>query len=210
MTTLEASSSLPRSRAPPQRRCDGTTQQGKAVALWSGVVRHVALAKVMDRKDAGAPASSIAAAQAVPEGFEPLVNASVYSRHIGPSYARKEADGMTMIQPTLPHMCNRVPRCRIVRVAARHPGRGAAPRPQPRLPARPARAGRQAAAVLFGDDLPAAESVARSPCRRAVRDGTPDRAAALRLNRFGDLERLRLRRLRHRRPSATDHPAMAA
>ena len=78
------------------------------------------------------------------------------------------------------------------------------------FPARPPRAERQAAAVLFGDDLPAAESVARSPCRRAVRDGTPDRAAALRLNRSGVLERLRLRRLRHRCPSAADHPAMAS
>ena len=42
----------------------------------------------------------------MPEGFEPLSNASVYSRHIGPSYARKEVDGATLIQPTLPHMCN--------------------------------------------------------------------------------------------------------
>src|SRR5262249_29409463 len=31
---------------------------------------------------------------------------SVYSRHIGASYARKETDGITMIQPTLPHMSN--------------------------------------------------------------------------------------------------------
>jgi uncharacterized protein (TIGR00369 family) len=82
-------------------------QQGKAVALWSGVVRHVARAKVMGRKDAAAPSSSIAPpAQTVPEGFEPLTNASVYSRHIGPSYARKEVDGVTMVQPTLPRMCN--------------------------------------------------------------------------------------------------------
>jgi uncharacterized protein (TIGR00369 family) len=82
------------------------TQQGKAVALWSGVVRHVARNKVMGRKDAVAPVSSVAPPQTVPEGFEPLTNASVYSRHIGPSYARKEVDGVTMIQPTLPHMCN--------------------------------------------------------------------------------------------------------
>jgi len=81
------------------------TQQGKAVALWSGVVRHVARTKVMGRKDA-APASGVAPAQTVPGGFEPLTNASVYSRHIGPSYARKEIDGVTMIQPTLPRMCN--------------------------------------------------------------------------------------------------------
>ena len=44
--------------------------------------------------------------QTVPPGFELLSNASVYSRHIGPSYARKEVDGATLIQPTLPHMCN--------------------------------------------------------------------------------------------------------
>ena len=42
----------------------------------------------------------------MPDGFELLSNASVYSRHIGPSYARKEVDGATLIQPTLPRMCN--------------------------------------------------------------------------------------------------------
>jgi len=42
----------------------------------------------------------------VPAGFDLLANASVYSRHIGPSYARKETDGASLIQPTLPHMCN--------------------------------------------------------------------------------------------------------
>jgi acyl-coenzyme A thioesterase PaaI-like protein len=30
----------------------------------------------------------------------------IYSRHIGPSYGRPEADGATLIQPTLPRMCN--------------------------------------------------------------------------------------------------------
>jgi len=81
------------------------TQQGKTIALWSGVVRHVARTKVMGRKEqAAAVATPIP--QTVPEGFEPLSNASVYSRHIGPSYARKEVDGATLIQPTLPHMCN--------------------------------------------------------------------------------------------------------
>jgi acyl-coenzyme A thioesterase PaaI-like protein len=42
----------------------------------------------------------------VPEGFELLANASPYSRHIAPSYARKEIDGATLVQPTLPRMCN--------------------------------------------------------------------------------------------------------
>jgi uncharacterized protein (TIGR00369 family) len=80
------------------------TQLGKAIALWSGVVRHVPRAKVMDRKELAVAASS--APQMVPQGFELLSNASAYSRHIGPSYARKEVDGATLIQPTLPHMCN--------------------------------------------------------------------------------------------------------
>jgi acyl-coenzyme A thioesterase PaaI-like protein len=35
-----------------------------------------------------------------------LANASVFSRHIGPSYLRKETDGASLVQPTLPHMCN--------------------------------------------------------------------------------------------------------
>ena len=81
------------------------TQRGKTIALWSGVVRHVARTKVMGRKEQ-AVAAATAAPQSVPDDFEPLSNASVYSRHIGPSYARKEVDGATLIQPTLPRMCN--------------------------------------------------------------------------------------------------------
>jgi uncharacterized protein (TIGR00369 family) len=86
------------------------TQQGKVVALWSGVTRHVPRAKAMERKEASAPTRIQAVPQTVPTdgpgGFDLLSNASVYSRHIGPSYARKEVDGATLIQPTLPHMCN--------------------------------------------------------------------------------------------------------
>ncbi|HTR85254.1 MAG TPA: PaaI family thioesterase, partial [Reyranella sp.] len=81
------------------------TQQGKTVALWSGVCRHVARDRAMARKaDAAAPRD--ASPQTVPAGFERLTNASVYSRHIGPSYVRPESDGATLIQPTLAHMCN--------------------------------------------------------------------------------------------------------
>jgi len=81
------------------------TQQGKTVALWSGVCRHVPREKAMARKAEARPPVNTAP-QIVPAGFEPMVNASVYSRHIGPSYARKEVDGATLVQPTLPHMCN--------------------------------------------------------------------------------------------------------
>jgi uncharacterized protein (TIGR00369 family) len=81
------------------------TQQGRTIALWSGVCRHVPRAKAMERKEEAAKAPRLVA-QAVPAGFELLSNASVYSRHIGPSYARKEKDGATLVQPTLPHMCN--------------------------------------------------------------------------------------------------------
>ena len=79
------------------------TQQGKTIALWSGVVRHVARTRVMGRKDRVVERPE---SQTVPDDFELLANASVYSRHIGPSYARKEIDGATLIQPTLPRMCN--------------------------------------------------------------------------------------------------------
>jgi uncharacterized protein (TIGR00369 family) len=82
------------------------TQEGRTIALWSGVCRHVARAKTMVRKDAAASALVQAAPQSVPAGFELLANASVYSRHIGPSYARKETDGASLVQPTVPHMCN--------------------------------------------------------------------------------------------------------
>ena len=82
------------------------TQEGRTIALWSGVCRHVARAKAMARKDEAAPALGQAAPQIAPPDFELLANASVYSQHIGPSYARKEKDGASLIQPTLPHMCN--------------------------------------------------------------------------------------------------------
>ena len=82
------------------------TQEGRVIALWSGVCRHVARDKAMARKEASKPALAEVPAQPVPADFELLANASVYSRHIGPSYARKEADGATLVQPTLPHMCN--------------------------------------------------------------------------------------------------------
>lgn len=82
------------------------TQEGRIIALWSGVCRHVPRTKAMARKDEAASAPIIAAPQTVPAGFELLSTASVYSRHIGPSYARKEADGASLVQPTLPHMCN--------------------------------------------------------------------------------------------------------
>ncbi len=81
------------------------TQQGRIIALWSGVCRHIPRTKAMERKEAASAAAPVVA-QSVPAGFDLLSNASVYSRHIGPSYARKEADGASLVQPTLPHMCN--------------------------------------------------------------------------------------------------------
>ena len=77
------------------------TQEGRTIALWSGVCRHVARAKAMARKDEAAPALSQAAPQIVPADFELLANASVYSRHIGPSYARKET-GRRLADPADP------------------------------------------------------------------------------------------------------------
>src|SRR5437660_8129549 len=64
-------------------------QEGRTIALWSGVCRHVARAKAMARKDEAEPAGAEAAPQAVPADFELLANPSIYSRHIGPPYARK-------------------------------------------------------------------------------------------------------------------------
>jgi len=81
------------------------TQQGRTIALWSGVCRHIPRAKAMERKEPASTAAPVIT-QSVPAGFELLSNASVYSRHIGPSYARKETDGASLVQPTLPHMCN--------------------------------------------------------------------------------------------------------
>ena len=42
----------------------------------------------------------------MPPGFEHEAKASIYSRHLGPSYGRMGDDGFTLVQPTLPHMCN--------------------------------------------------------------------------------------------------------
>ena len=48
------------------------TQEGRTVALWSGVCRHVARAKVMGRKEASSPSTATSAVpQSVPVGFEP-------------------------------------------------------------------------------------------------------------------------------------------
>ncbi|SJZ68679.1 uncharacterized domain 1-containing protein [Enhydrobacter aerosaccus] len=82
------------------------TQEGRIVALWSGVCRHIARDKAMARKADSEASPPPPVAQTVPADFELLANASVYSRHIGPSYARPEMDGASLIQPTLPHMCN--------------------------------------------------------------------------------------------------------
>ena len=82
------------------------TQQGRTIALWSGVVRHVARSKAMARKKEAVPAAVAARPQIVPPDFEELTTASIYSRHIGPYYGRTETDGATLIQPTRPHMCN--------------------------------------------------------------------------------------------------------
>ncbi len=81
-------------------------QEGKTIALWSGVVRHVARAKVEARKEGSAPSDKATPPQVVPADFKLLDTASVYSRHIGPSYGRAEKNGVSMIQPTLPRMCN--------------------------------------------------------------------------------------------------------
>ena len=82
------------------------TQEGRTIALWSGVCRHVARAKAMARKEENTPRQAVSADQTVPPGFELFATASAYSRHIGPIYVRPESDGASMVQPTLPRMCN--------------------------------------------------------------------------------------------------------
>jgi len=82
------------------------TQEGKTIALWSGVCRHVARAKAMARKDENAPRHLAAIGQTVPAGFELFATASAYSRHIGPIYLKPESEGTAVVQPTLPRMCN--------------------------------------------------------------------------------------------------------
>src|SRR5215813_3283159 len=50
------------------------TQQGKIIALWSGVCRHVPRVKAMERKDAAATTAPAYDPQSVPAGFELLSN----------------------------------------------------------------------------------------------------------------------------------------
>jgi uncharacterized protein (TIGR00369 family) len=81
------------------------TQEGKTIALWSGVCRHVARAKAMARKEEAArPLAAVE--QTVPAGFDLFATASAYSRHIGPIYIKAETEGASALQPTLPRMCN--------------------------------------------------------------------------------------------------------
>lgn len=80
-------------------------QEGRVIALWSGVCRHVARAKAMARKDEHMAARIDLPPQVVPQGFEPF-KASPYSTHIGPAFVRPEKDGASLVQPTLAHMCN--------------------------------------------------------------------------------------------------------
>jgi uncharacterized protein (TIGR00369 family) len=82
------------------------TQGEQLVALYSGVCRHVPRAKAMARKDEAAPAVKSFPPQTVPSGFELFSAASAYSRHLGPVHVRAEENGASLVQPTLPHMCN--------------------------------------------------------------------------------------------------------
>src|SRR5918996_4347938 len=51
------------------------TQQGKTIALWSGVCRHIPRSKAMERKEAASTTTPLIV-QNVPAGFELLSNAS--------------------------------------------------------------------------------------------------------------------------------------
>jgi len=82
------------------------TQEGKTIALWSGVCRHVPRTKAMARKDETAARPAAAIEQTVPAGFDLFATASPYSRHIGPIYIKAETEGASAVQPTLPRMCN--------------------------------------------------------------------------------------------------------
>jgi uncharacterized protein (TIGR00369 family) len=81
------------------------TQEGRTIALWSGVCRHVARSKAMTRRDEHLATRVELPPQIVPAGFEPF-NASPYSTHIGPAFVRREEDGASLVQPTLARMCN--------------------------------------------------------------------------------------------------------
>jgi len=82
------------------------TQEGRTIALYSGVCRHIPRSNAMARKADAAPKAGSLPPQVVPAGFDLFATASAYSRHVGPIHVRKETDGASLVQPTLPHMCN--------------------------------------------------------------------------------------------------------
>ncbi len=82
------------------------TQEGRTIALWSGVCRHVARDKAMVRKEETRPRAEAPPAQLVPADYELIATASAYSRHLGPIYVRRDQTGASLLQPTVPHMCN--------------------------------------------------------------------------------------------------------
>jgi uncharacterized protein (TIGR00369 family) len=89
-------------------------QNGKRLATYSGVTRHIARDKAMGRRDeegltrvAGGtrppgPPDDVPA----PEGYRRELRSSPYLRHTGPTFFRDGADGVHVIQPTFQHMLN--------------------------------------------------------------------------------------------------------
>jgi acyl-coenzyme A thioesterase PaaI-like protein len=89
-------------------------QNGKRLATYSGVTRHIARDKAMGRRDdegltraAGGtrppgPPEDVPA----PAGYRRELRSSPYLRHTGPTFFQDKAEGVHVIQPTFQHMLN--------------------------------------------------------------------------------------------------------
>lgn len=90
------------------------TQQGKRLATYSGVCRHIARDKAMGRrtesglaplpggtKPPGPPVTVPA-----PPGYAPILRPSPFTDQLGPVFFRQDGEQVHVSQPTFPHMLN--------------------------------------------------------------------------------------------------------
>jgi uncharacterized protein (TIGR00369 family) len=90
------------------------TQQGRRLATYSGVCRHVARDKAMGRRSdsglavvpGGTKPPGPPAALPVPAGYAPILRPSPFSDLLGPVFYRQDGDRVHALQPTFPYMLN--------------------------------------------------------------------------------------------------------
>ncbi|HJQ60716.1 MAG TPA: hotdog domain-containing protein, partial [Vineibacter sp.] len=90
------------------------TQEGRRLATYSGVCRHVARDKAMGRRNdsglAAVPGGTKPPGPPLdvpaPTGFEPILRPSPFTDQLGPVFYRQDGDRVQVQQPTFPYMLN--------------------------------------------------------------------------------------------------------